>query len=39
MLRELINIPDSKGDNLLHICSFHGNYKIINRLIYYGGKK
>ena len=39
MLQELINIPDSKGDNLLHICSFHGNYKIINRLIYYGGKK
>ena len=39
MLKELINIPDSKGDNLLHICSFHGNYKIINRLIYYGGKK
>ena len=39
MLKELINIEDSNGDNLLHICSFHGNYKIINRLIYYGGKK
>ena len=39
MLKELINIEDNNGDNLLHICSFHGNYKIINRLIYYGGKK
>ena len=39
MLQELINIEDNNGDNLLHICSFHGNYKIINRLIYYGGKK
>ena len=24
---------------MLHICSFHGNYKIINRLIYYGAEK
>ena len=39
MLQELINIKDNNGDNLLHICSFHGNYKIINRLIHYGGKK
>ena len=38
MLKELINIEDNNGDNLLHICSFHGNYKIINRLIYYGEK-
>ena len=39
MLKELINIEDNNGDNLLHICSFHGNYKIIKRLIYYGGKR
>ena len=39
ILKEIINIPDKNGDNLLHICSFHGNYKIINRLLYYGGKK
>ena len=39
MLKKLINIEDNNGDTLLHICSFHGNYKIINRLIYYGGNK
>ena len=39
MLKELINLKDTKGDNLLHISSFHGNYKIINRLLHYGGKK
>ena len=39
MLKKLINIEDNNGDNLLHICSFHGNYKIINRLIYYGAEK
>ncbi len=39
MLQELINIKDNNGNNLLHICSFYGNYKIINKLINYGGKK
>jgi ankyrin repeat protein len=39
MLKGLINIKDNNGDNLLHICSFFGNYKIINRLINYGGNK
>ena len=39
MLKGLINIKDNNGDNLLHICSFFGNYKIINRLINYGGSK
>ena len=39
MLKGLINIKDKNGDNLLHICSFFGNYKIINRLINYGGNK
>ena len=39
MVQKLINIQDTNGDNLLHICSYHGNYKIINKLIYYGAKK
>ena len=39
MVRKLINIQDNNGDNLLHICSYHGNYKIINRLLYYGADK
>ena len=39
MVKKLINIQDNNGDNLLHICSYHGNYKIINRLIYYGANK
>ena len=39
MVKKLINIQDNNGDNLLHICSYHGNYKIINRLIYYGADK
>ena len=39
MVERLINIQDNNGDNLLHICSYHGNYKIINRLLYYGANK
>ena len=39
MIKRLINIQDNNGDNLLHICSYHGNYKIINRLLYYGANK
>ena len=39
MVSKLINIQDNNGDNLLHICSYHGNYKIINKLIYYGADK
>ena len=39
MVEKLINIQDNNGDNLLHICSYHGNYKIINRLLYYGANK
>ena len=39
MIKKLINIQDNNGDNLLHICSYHGNYKIINRLLYYGADK
>ena len=39
MVKKLINIQDNNGDNLLHICSYHGNYKIINKLIYYGADK
>ena len=39
MLSKVINIQDKNGDCLLHISSFFGNFRIINRLVYYGGNK
>ena len=39
IMSELINTQDSNGDSILHISSFHGDFKIVARLVYYGGNK
>ncbi len=35
----IINSPDNFGDTILHISSFCGDYRIVNKLIFYGGNK
>ena len=35
----IINLPDNFGDTILHISSFCGDYRIVNKLIFYGGNK
>ena len=35
----LINTQDNNGDSILHISAFHGDFKIVGRLVYYGGDK
>ena len=39
LMRELINIQDNVGDSILHISEFHGDFKIVSRLVFYGGNK
>ena len=39
IMSDLINTQDSNGDSILHISSFHGDFKIVARLVYYGGNK
>ena len=37
--KEIINTTDNFGDTILHISSFCGDYRIVNKLIFYGGNK
>ena len=39
MLKKIINTQDNNGDSLLHISAFHGDFRIVNRLVFYGGDK
>ena len=39
LMEELINTQDNFGDSILHISAFHGDFKIVSRLVYYGGNK
>ena len=39
LMTELINTQDNNGDSILHISTFHGDFKIVSRLVYYGGNK
>ena len=39
LMSELINTQDNYGDSILHISAFHGDFKIVGRLVYYGGNK
>ena len=39
LMRELINMQDNNGDSILHISEFHGDFKIVSRLVFYGGNK
>ena len=39
LMSDLINMQDNCGDSILHISAFHGDFKIVGRLVYYGGNK
>ena len=39
LMCDLINTQDNNGDSILHISAFHGDFKIVSRLVYYGGNK
>ena len=39
LMKELINMQDNNGDSILHISEFHGDFKIVSRLVFYGGNK
>ena len=39
LMSQLINTQDNNGDSILHISAFHGDFKIVGRLVYYGGNK
>ena len=39
LMGELINTQDNNGDSILHISTYHGDFKIVSRLVYYGGNK
>ena len=39
LMADLINSQDNNGDSILHISAFHGDFKIVGRLIFYGGNK
>ena len=39
LMAQLINTQDNYGDSILHISAFHGDFKIVGRLVYYDGNK
>ena len=39
LMSNLINTQDSNGDTILHISTFHGDFKIVSRLLYYEANK
>lgn len=39
LMADLINSQDNNGDSILHISAFHGDFKIVGRLVFYGGNK
>ena len=39
LLKNAINIQDNQGDTVLHIAAFHGDYRIVNKLLAYGADK
>ena len=39
LMAKLINTQDINGDSILHISAFHGDFKIVGRLLYYDANK
>jgi ankyrin repeat protein len=39
LMKKIINSEDNLGDTVLHIAAFHGDYRIVNSLIEFGGDK
>jgi len=39
LIKKLINLEDSNGDTVLHLASFHSDFRIVNRLLEFGADK
>ena len=39
ILQHVINTQDNMGDTVLHIAAFHGDYRIVSKLLSYGANK
>jgi ankyrin repeat protein len=39
MMKSIINMQDNMGNTVLHVAAFHGDYRIVNKLVAYGADK
>lgn len=39
LMKKIINMQDKNGDSILHISAFHGDFRIVNKLVFFGGNK
>lgn len=39
LLKRIINMQDNMGDTALHVAAFHGDHRIVTKLLAYGGDK
>lgn len=39
LFKHAINMKDNQGDTVLHIAAFHGDFRIVNKLLAYGASK
>ena len=38
-MKEIINMSDNNGNSVLHISAFNGDFRIVKKLVFYGGEK
>ena len=38
-MKEIINMSDNNGNSVLHISAFNGDFRIVKKLVFYGGDK
>lgn len=39
LFKSLVNIKDNMGNTVLHVAAFHGDFRIVNKLVAYGADK
>jgi len=39
ILKKVLNTQDNQGDSVLHVAAFHGDYRIVNKLLVYNADK
>jgi len=39
LLKKIFEVGDNLGDSILHVASFHGDYRIVQKLLLYGADK
>ena len=38
-MKEIINMSDNNGNSVLHLNAFNGDFRIVKKLVFYGGDK